>query len=311
LSPRSFLALTIPGGAFDRYDPGVDLRVRVNAELTLDAGSVETDGRSERVVRPPATTLFHQLLRYLRDAPNPSPSADDWTIEKDGAAAAAVAIRWGSYAAVLFDSSKPAPKTRSPDTSRISDGEMARINIEASAALSEWLDILRTDPPQYEVLARRALAHLPLPKMRVHPQGSAFAMLALPATASELVAACDPGRVARARERAALHATRVFANALVNTAWRNGPVEDIHAGAAGSYRLDERRLLAAEERTLLSFACDRLAIGIDVCRALRDEAPPRPWSEQVVPYGLAEMLLITPSDWSLTESSREIVLPSR
>jgi hypothetical protein len=30
----------------------------------------------------------------------------------------------------------------------------------------------------------------------------------------------------------------------------------------------------------------------------------------VLPYGLAKMLLITPSRWTLTESSREVRLPA-
>ena len=69
-------------------------------------------------------------------------------------AAAAVVLRWGSYLAVLLDREKPVwSEALSPSTSCISDEEMARINIEASAA-----------------------------------------------------------------------------NALVNTAWRNGPVENVHAG---------------------------------------------------------------------------------
>jgi len=36
----------------------------------------------------------------------------------------------------------------------------------------------------------------------------------------------------------------------------------------------------------------------------------RLWSEQVLPYGLGEMMLITPSRWSLTETSRDVRLPA-
>ncbi len=35
----------------------------------------------------------------------------------------------------------------------------------------------------------------------------------------------------------------------------------------------------------------------------------RSWPEQVLPLGLARMMLITPSGWTLTESSREVRLP--
>jgi hypothetical protein len=47
-----------------------------------------------------------------------------------------------------------------------------------------------------------------------------------------------------------------------------------------------------------------------VCLQLAIEQPGRPWSEQALPYGLAEMLLITPARWTLTESSREVRLPA-
>jgi hypothetical protein len=45
---------------------------------------------------------------------------------------------------------------------------MARINIEASAALAEWIDIYREDPGGrlYEQLVNRAVAYLPMPIVR-------------------------------------------------------------------------------------------------------------------------------------------------
>jgi hypothetical protein len=46
--------------------------------------------------------------------------------------AAALVLRWGSYLAVLLDRDKPAWSGPRGKMSRISDGEMARINIEAS-----------------------------------------------------------------------------------------------------------------------------------------------------------------------------------
>jgi hypothetical protein len=46
-----------------------------------------------------------------------------------------------------------------------------------------------------------------------------------------------------------------------------------------------------------------------VCSVLAWERPPRPWSEQVLSYGLATMMLVTPYRWTLTEASREVRLP--
>jgi hypothetical protein len=53
-------------------EPGV-LRVRVNDELTLDAGTceqVDAAGR-EVIIRSPKATLFRQLLAYLVSKPSP------------------------------------------------------------------------------------------------------------------------------------------------------------------------------------------------------------------------------------------------
>ena len=139
----------------------MNLRVRVNDELLLDAGIVEELGGSELVIHPPKVTLFHQVLDYLRAKPDPPALPNCSTVENEGAAAA-VALRWGSYLAVLADSAKPIwAEARTPGTSRISDSEMARINVEASAALAEWVDIAREGQSRYQTLVSRVLAYSP------------------------------------------------------------------------------------------------------------------------------------------------------
>jgi hypothetical protein len=87
-------------------------------------------------------------------------------------------------------------------------------------------------------------------------------------------------------------------------------VENIHAGGFRGYPLDVRRMTPAEERSLMAFASERLAEGMDVCLRFAMERPPRSWVEQVLPYGLGEMMLVTPSRWTLTEVSREVRLPA-
>ena len=116
-------------------------------------------------------------------------------------------------------------------------------------------------------------------------------------------------RLAKVRVDAEAHPSRVFANALVNSAWRNGPVEEVHAGMMKGYPLDKRRITVAEERALMGSAIDRLTVGMEIVRQLVAERPPRPWTEQVIPYGLAERMLITPSGGALTEETREVRLP--
>lgn len=120
------------------------LRVQVNDELVLDAGTCEAVSGPqgpERILHPPKTTLFHQVLAYLEAKPEPPKRPFGPMAGREGVAAAALTLRWGSYLAVILDRDKPLwPEVSSPDTSRISDEEMARINIEASAALAEWVD---------------------------------------------------------------------------------------------------------------------------------------------------------------------------
>jgi hypothetical protein len=146
------------------------LLVRVNEEIVLDAGTCEdlaTPHGPERLIRPPAATLFHQVLAYLRAIPDPPKRPSGSMVGREGVAAAAVILRWGSYLAVLLDREKPEwTEAHSAGTSRISDQEMARINIEASVALAEWIDLYRADPGGrlYEQLVNRAVSYLAMPK---------------------------------------------------------------------------------------------------------------------------------------------------
>jgi hypothetical protein len=286
----------------------VSICVRVNHDLTLDAGVVEEVGATDLVIRPPKVTLFHQLLGYLRAKSDAPRSATDLSVEDEGIAALAVTLRWGTYLAVLADQTKPIWDDACSGTSRISNLEMARINIEASAALAEWIDLAREDQWGYENLVVRAIAYLPLPKLRPTPRGSEFAMLAIPGVASAIIGSTSGESLARVRSGAESHPSRIFANALVNVAWRNGPVEDLHAGALRGFPLDRRRITTTEERSLLDFAADRLSLGMDVCRSLSLEQK-RAWPEQVLPYALAGTMLITPSGWTLSEATRKVRVP--
>ncbi len=293
------------------------LQVRVNDELVLDAGTCEVSRPHgpERLIRPPETTLFHQVLAYLKTKLDPAKPPSGSMVGREGVAAAALSLRWGSYLAVLLDHDKPLwREVDSPSTSRISDEEMARINIEASAALAEWIDIYRADPGGrlYEQLVNRAVAYLPMPKKTSKLKVTEFGALSQPEMAARLVTAfgaSDAPRLERVRADVERHPSRILANALVNTAWRNGLVENIHAGHFRGCPLDHRRVTPSEERALMAFASERLALGMTVCLQFATERPARPWTAQVLPYGLAEMLLVTPSRWTLTEVSREIRLP--
>jgi hypothetical protein len=267
------------------------VRVRVNDDLILDTGSCQdADGPNGPlcIIEPPRTTLFDQVLADLQEQPDPATPRSGSIAGREGVAAAAVALRWGSYLAVILDRDQPLwSDVGSPSTNRMSDEEMARINIEASAALAEWIELYRTEKGghRYERLVNRAVAYLPMPKKTAKLKVTEFAALAQPEFAARLVELADPARRARVRQDAEQHASRIFANALVNTAWRNGPVEDIHAGAFRGYPLEQRRVTPAEERKLLAFTSLRLALGMTVCLQFATEQPPREWTEQSCPIG--------------------------
>ncbi len=162
------------------------LHVRVNDELALDAGTCEMASDPSGpvwIIRPPATTLFHQVLAYLREKPDPPRCPSGSMVGREGVAAAALVLRWGSYLAMVADHDKPVwPEVNSPSTSRISDEEMARINIEASAALAGWIDLYRADQGgrAYEQLVNRAVAYLPMPKRTSRMKVTEIAALADP-----------------------------------------------------------------------------------------------------------------------------------
>ena len=274
------------------------LQVRVNLELV-------------RVIHPPRTTLFDQVLNWLREQPDPPKTPSGSLVGREGVAAAALTLRWGSYLAVLLDQDKPVwPQVTTPGVSRISDQEMARINIEASAGLAAWVDLYRADPlgEQYQRLVNRAVAWLPMPKKTSKRARNVLPALASADMAARLVAATHADRLEQRRAEAEQHPSRVLSNVLVNMAWRNGPVENLHAGKVHDLPLDRRRFIAAEERELMAHACGHLATGMDVCLLLAMEPSERPWPEQVRPFGVAGGL-VTPSRWTLTEACREVRLP--
>jgi hypothetical protein len=69
----------------------------------------------------------------------------------------------------------------------------------------------------------------------------------------------------------------------------------------------------AEERRLMRFASTGMAPGMTVCLHLVMEHAARPWAEQVLPYGLASMMLVISSglDPDRDLARRALAGPSR
>jgi hypothetical protein len=222
---------------------------------------------------------------------------------------------WGTYVAVLMDRSKPlAPQTSDRAVSLISDGEMKRINIEASANLAKWIEARRQDRPRYTALAQKAVAWLPATRRSIEGSNEFPVFFGL---ASEKMAGwllSDPWAMRDTlRREVGEHPTRVFANALINYAWRNtGRTESLHTGGPGDppYPLTQSRISLGAERRLFRVVARNMLEGVkalDLFGSLRTDR--RMWQEKVLPYHYASGLLITPHGWSLTEDTSEVYLP--
>jgi hypothetical protein len=300
------------------------LTVYVNARFTVDAGSwqesIEEGRKPYRLVSPPQTTMYRQVLSFLEETTRNEkvPPKSHLHFGEVAIATVALCIRWGSYFAVLTNRDLPQwAASLDPEVSCIGDGEMARINIEASAALSDWLDLMRADQPHFRKLVKSAVQLLPFPIAQL--DGSTYynrfrAAVAINSANGRRYLteafARDFGSqwLERERARALANPTRALSNGIINEHWRNGSgIEDVHAGGIAPPRpLLQCRLTRVQETRLLQETAE---LFVPTMRALY-HAVSKPseetWPEQALPYAIA---FKPPVDWSLDEQSREITLP--
>jgi hypothetical protein len=223
----------------------------------------------------------------------------------------AVCLRWGSYFAVLADPARPpAPNIDDEQVSQIADEEMARMNIEISAALAWWLTLAGSDDRRYYELVARALAYLPTgPKAVSAIQGGEILMTC---TVPELVAhvrrSWPAERLERDMQTAANHGIRVITNTITHIAWRNGPIENVHAGQYLGYGLNERRVLPKAEKSVIRHAQNGVFSGLKAADYLRYDSAWPPPADRVLPFMHG---LVGPRGWSCTELGRVVELPLR
>ena len=98
---------------------------------------------------------------------------------------------------------------------------------------------------------------------------------------------------------------------MTNFCWRNGPVEEIHAGEFSEYPLMQRRITPSEESLLMRETAGRLAQGFDAISDLLNEKSERSWPMQVLPYHLVPYWLVTPTNWSMDQQTSDVQLPGR
>ena len=300
------------------------LTVNVNARFTVDAGywqeCAEEDQMPYRLVSSPRITMYRQSLSYLEEATRGQkvPPQSQVHFGEVAIATVAVCIRWGSYFAVLADHDLPQwTAACDPEVSCISDAEMARINIEASAALSGWIDLMRADQQHFRKLVKAAVQLLPFPIAQLdgstyYNRFRAFSAVNSVTGRRYLMEAFarDFGSQWLEREKARLIAnpTRALANGILNEHWRNGSgIEDVHAGSvAPPLPLTQRRLTKAQEALLMQETAELFVPTLRALYNVVSKPSEESWPEKALPYAIA---FKPPADWSLNEQTRVIALP--
>ena len=194
---------------------------------------------------------------------------------------------------------------------------MARINIEASAALSGWIDLMRADQQHFRKLVKAAIRLLPFPIAQLDGSTYYHRFRALGAFNSAdgrrylLEAfARDFGLewFERQKARVLVNPTRALANGILNEHWRNeSGIEDVHAGTIALPRpLTQCRLTRAQEALLMQETTELFVPTMRALYHVVSKPSEESWPEQALPYAIA---FKPPADWSLDEQTREIALP--
>jgi len=264
--------------------------------------------------------MYRQVLSYLEESTRDEkvPPKSHLHFGEVAIATVALCIRWGSYFAVLARRDLPQwAAAFESEVSCIGDGEMARINIEASAALSDWIDLMRADQPRFRKVAKAAVKLLPFPIAQL--DGSTYyhrfrALVAFNSAHGRRslmdAFARDFGSewFERQKARILLNPTRALANGILNEHWRNGSgIEDVHAGSIAPPRpLTRRRLTRAQEALLMQETAELFVPTMRALYSVVSKPSEETWPEQTLPYAIA---FKPPTDWSLDEQTRAIALP--
>jgi len=289
----------------------MNLIVPVTPELSLQAGVVTPQG-DRFVITPPAQTLFDQLCAWLDQCPPPTAGFNHWVLSIGDTA---LCLRWGSYLAVLLDENKPVDPRAGRATgnaSMISDDEMRRINIEAASNLAGLLQLWQTDEDAFFRLLRAAYTWLPMPQRRLprHPPtlDTLLHARSIPPESPILQ------KLSPLVETAVAHPHRALANLLINITYRNGPIENLHAGRMPAYPLDKRRGTSREAGKIVRFTAERLGAVVATLpvwhESLQEMLPLRLHSGQAWSEGIGRIVAARdyPRNWSFTEVSASIEL---
>lgn len=226
-------------------------------------------------------------------------SDDPVTPEVEADAILACCWRYGSYAHVLTAGEFYPPFRQDPSLSRIDDSEMKRINLEFSSGLAHWLAQRAGEPATVRRRVRAALLHLPLSR-RKQATMSIEEYLDIEPLGADLRAILSEHPAPPAWSKKLT--TREEANHVVVWAYRNGPIEDVHAGtwSFASEVPGFKRLYAEDVACVSRFAIPRLARYL----AVRDRLDPM----------LCDMLLRawtfgSATGWTVDEETSSVRFP--
>ena len=283
---------------FRRKD--MELIVTVSEGLSLNAGAVSVQADT-LCIHPPERLLFDQLCTWLDQCPRPTTGFNHWIL---GIGATALCLRWGTYLAVLMDEAKPIdPQAGQLATSMISDEEMRRINIEASSNLARLLRLRYQDEDSFFDRLRRAYEWLPMPQKQVKRNWEPFQTIL-----GTLVGIHQAKEIMlpESAQTAVSHPYRTLANAIIHFAYRNGPIENSHAGREPAYSLNHRRFTGRQARQIIRFTAEHLNPFVSTT-PLWDEhlGDMPPWPERIAVLPAFRQY---PHTWSFTESSLRIHL---
>ena len=95
---------------------------------------------------------------------------------------------------------------------------------------------------------------------------------------------------------------------IAHFAWRNGPVEGVHAGRFQGYGLDQRQVLPKAEKVIVRQAQCGFSTGLKTVNSLKYQDAWPPPADRVLPFLCGP---VCPTGWSCTELSRAVELPLR
>jgi hypothetical protein len=213
--------------------------------------------------------LFENLDDLATDLPE---SETPLSLADEALAIFAACWRYGSYAHVLtLGAPLPEAIRRDPEAGRITDWEMRRIQIEFTAALAAWWELEDTNPDGAERRTQAAWEFLTMPRINTVTEDDVLYHLDSKMTELHFELEPDPDAGALLTKE---WPVRLQANAAVVEAYRNGPIESLHAGRSMDGVADwphVRRLYAPELQRITAWSVHRLMTWIAARRSYRSE----------------------------------------